>query len=284
MDLAMVSVIIPSYNRAATVEKAIRSVLRQTYTNLELILVDDGSQDNTRDVVMAIADPRVHYIYQPNAGACAARNHGIREAQGEVIAFQDSDDVWHPDKLEKQMRVMVEKQADVVFCKQIHICQGKETKLTPKRINEGFLSGNEDIFGVGTQTIVARKQVLEQECFDVSMPRLQDTELLYRLIRRFKVYCLDDGLVDYIVGDDSITMNHEKRFQAMRLFIEKHPEIPAENPFFSLHFMKDLWDSWRKVKAEGKQEGGKYLRLSLRYFPGPLRTAKALLGTKAVHR
>ena len=94
----MVSIIIPTYNRADKLKAAIMSVLNQTYCDLELIIVDDGSTDDTKNVVANIDDNRLRYVYQKNAGACVARNNGIEEAHGDYIAFHDSDDVWHLDK------------------------------------------------------------------------------------------------------------------------------------------------------------------------------------------
>jgi glycosyltransferase involved in cell wall biosynthesis len=98
-----VSVIIPTYNRAKYVTKAIDSVLAQTYRDYEIIVVDDGSTDNTSEVLNPYMD-RIHYIYQENAGVSAARNRGIMDAKGEWIAFLDSDDEWLPEKLSIQMR------------------------------------------------------------------------------------------------------------------------------------------------------------------------------------
>lgn len=101
----MVSVVIPTYNRAHVLNRAIRSVLGQTYQHFEIIVVDDGSTDNTEQVVKAIADDRVRYIrHETNKGtAAAARNTGIRQACGEFIGFVDSDDEWLPGKLQKQV-------------------------------------------------------------------------------------------------------------------------------------------------------------------------------------
>ena len=101
----LVSVVIPSYNRAYIVGQAIESVLRQTYSNVEVVVIDDGSTDDTASVVKAF-DERVRYIYQPNAGIAVARNSGIAAARGEFVAFLDSDDVWLPWKLEAQMAVL----------------------------------------------------------------------------------------------------------------------------------------------------------------------------------
>lgn len=109
-----VSVIIPTYNRAKLLRQAILSVLAQTYCDFELIVVDDGSTDNTRAVVMSINDSRVRYIWQNNQERSIARNNGVREANGELIAFLDSDDVWLPDKLAGQVELM-NRDLDVVL-------------------------------------------------------------------------------------------------------------------------------------------------------------------------
>ena len=97
-----VSVIIPTYNSGRYIKEAIDSVLAQTYTNYEIIVVDDGSTDNTSQIVQAYGD-RVHYFYQENQGVAVSRNRGLRESQGEYIAFLDHDDVFFPDKLSEQI-------------------------------------------------------------------------------------------------------------------------------------------------------------------------------------
>ena len=271
----LVSVVIPSYNRASVLEASVRSVLNQSYRNLELIVVDDGSKDNTREVLEAIGDERVRYVYQDNAGACAARNHGVSEAKADYIAFHDSDDIWHADKLEKQMAAMAEHGADVVICRQYQIHPDGTSHLAPKRIGEGFLDAEADLFGIGTQAILARRYVLEAERFDVQMPRLQDLEWLYRVRKRFRVYCMAEGLVDYYVSGDSITRSHEKRYQALSRLLGKNPELRRTQPFLAMHAIRDLLESWRAVRKEDPAQSGKYLKLGLRYYPGALRFAAA---------
>jgi len=101
----LVSVIVPCYNRADIVAETIESVLAQSYQLLEIIIVDDGSTDDTREVVMRYSDPRIRYFYKANGGLSSARNAGLDEARGEYIAFLDSDDVWHPWKLSAQIEI-----------------------------------------------------------------------------------------------------------------------------------------------------------------------------------
>ena len=105
----LISVIIPAYNHAQFVEEAVESVLSQTYKHLEVIVVDDGSTDDTRDILKKYQN-KLTYIFQKNNGQSSARNHGIRTGKGTYIAFLDSDDLWLPEKLELQMEVMSQNQ------------------------------------------------------------------------------------------------------------------------------------------------------------------------------
>ncbi|MDH5741281.1 MAG: glycosyltransferase, partial [Nitrospira sp.] len=105
---ALVSVVVPTYNRAYCLQRCVNSVLEQSYPHVEVLLVDDGSQDGTEDLVKSRygGDDRVRYVFQANRGVAAARNRGFSLAQGEFVALLDSDDVWKPWKLELQVAVM----------------------------------------------------------------------------------------------------------------------------------------------------------------------------------
>lgn len=119
-----VSVILPTYNRAHLLERAIQSVLDQTYPDFEIIVVDDASIDNTVNIIKGIINERIRYIrHEKNKGAAAARNTGIKLAKGKYIAFQDSDDEWLRDKLEKQIKIFetVSPEVGVVYTSDISI-------------------------------------------------------------------------------------------------------------------------------------------------------------------
>lgn len=106
MNDKLVSVIIPTYNRGSFIKETINSVLNQTYQNFEILVIDDGSTDNTKEIVHSFNDQRIQYIHQKHSGFPAvARNTGMKIAKGEYIAFLDSDDLWFPQKLEKQMKL-----------------------------------------------------------------------------------------------------------------------------------------------------------------------------------
>lgn len=272
----MVSVIIPSYNRADKILPAVESVLNQTYTDLELIIVDDGSGDNTKEVIESINDSRLRYVYQENAGACAARNNGINQAKGEYIAFHDSDDIWHKDKLEKQMDALLKNDADIVCCKLIKIYSDGKTEFKPSKLRQGFMKPVTNLFGIGTQTIVAKRKVFDEFSFDTEFPCFQECELLYRAAKKFSLYCLDEGLVDYFVGNDSISSNHTKKYYACKLFLQKHPELIKEYPLMAKRMSDNLFTAAVYAKKTGEKDIKKYTRLAVKCNKTPKTMLKLL--------
>lgn len=185
--MPMVSVIIPTYNRAHFLHEAIDSVLAQTFGDFEIIVVDDGSTDETMDCVKSYGG-RVHYVHQKNAGPSMARNRGIAAAQGRYVAFLDSDDFFYPDKLEKQV-VLMEKDPSLAFTF-TNYSQG-ERPMEPRRgwIRENLLD-NSDIFsslcrdGVVCYvvTVLARREeLLAAGLFDPTMRAAEDYDLWLRL-------------------------------------------------------------------------------------------------------
>ncbi|MGB3638416.1 MAG: glycosyltransferase family 2 protein [Rivularia sp. (in: cyanobacteria)] len=189
-----VTVVIPTYNRAHLVKDAVESVLNQTYQNFELIVIDDGSTDNTREVLAFYKD-KLTYIYQENQGRSAARNHGIKLAQGEYIAFLDSDDVWFPDKLERQVPVLESAPPNVVLVhgykcivdQNLQPVPGWELKLRKlytlaekgEETYENYLHSSCNF----TSSILVRKTaIIEIGCYDILIPSLQDLDLYLRLL------------------------------------------------------------------------------------------------------
>ena len=104
MEQNLVSVVMPAYNSEKYIAESIESVLNQTFKNFEIIVVDDGSTDNTRKIISDYKDNRIRYYYQENLGSGAARNLGLSNSRGNWIAFLDSDDLWNPVKLEEQLK------------------------------------------------------------------------------------------------------------------------------------------------------------------------------------
>ncbi len=144
MSAPLVSVIIPSYNRAALLCEAVNSVLQQTYQNLEVIVIDDGSTDNTTEVMAAYGD-RVRYTRRPNAGVNAARNLGLKQARGEFVALLDSDDLWAPYKIELQVRLLRQfTDAGFIFSN-FHIFRGRSPEADLYLVSDGLATWFEHV-------------------------------------------------------------------------------------------------------------------------------------------
>jgi glycosyltransferase involved in cell wall biosynthesis len=183
-----ISVIIPTYNRATYVTKAIDSILAQTYTDYEIIVVDDGSTDNTKEVLKPYKD-KINYIYQENRGVSSARNTGIHAALGQWIAFLDSDDIWLPDKLSSQIRCVRNTDAEVCFTKVTHIHKSKSIgeknkcdTVQSKEFAEPFTLVLDDSKKLYIQAMLVERDLLERMGgFDESMKVAEDTKLIYDL-------------------------------------------------------------------------------------------------------
>lgn len=201
MSTPVVSVILPTYNRSHRLGRAISSVLSQTYADFELILVDDGSTDNTKKLVGCFSDPRVRYLrHRFNRGASAARNTGIASALGEFLAFQDSDDEWLPEKLSEQLHIFWESGSSnvgAVLCGLVRVADGKERIFLPKSYEWTF----EDILArsVGpwaTPLIMVRRTKSDQAIFfDEKLLASQDWDYLLQLSRACVVKALPIPLV-----------------------------------------------------------------------------------------
>lgn len=204
-----ISVVIPTYNRAYIIENAIQSVLSQSYENIEVIIVDDGSTDNTAKVVKNFKDNRIKYFYnENNQGQSAARNYGVSKAEGQMIAFEDSDDFWHSDKLEKQLAALYafeEKNgaAGFVYHRFSYDCgDGKYLNIPPKAAAADDKSG--DIYNlllwdniIGCPTLLVKKDCfLETGGFDTNLSALEDYDLVLKLSKRYKAVFVDEVLLD----------------------------------------------------------------------------------------
>ncbi|MCM1387189.1 MAG: glycosyltransferase [Bacillus sp. (in: Bacteria)] len=242
MEREKVSVIIPTYNRAYCIENSIRSVLEQTYRELELIVVDDGSSDNTHDVVNSIEDERIRYIKMPeNKGVSAARNEGIRQAAYDYIAFQDSDDVWKPDKLEKQMKVLIEApQAGLVYCEfearksddNIFIVPDKSVPLSDKQgdIYDKLLCRNT----ISTQTVLARRECLLQTgLFCENLSCIEDWEFFLRIAKDYEIVFVEEPLVIVNVKTGGVSSNVAGYFEARCYMIAQHREALLQAQLFN---------------------------------------------------
>lgn len=200
----LVSVIIPVYNRKTFIVEAVESVLNQTYNKLELIIVDDGSDDCTyskiKDKYLYLQDQvKIRYFYQRNRGVSAARNVGIRESKGEYIAFLDSDDLWHRDKLEKQLEYLsLNKEYSVSYTNEIWIRRGK--RVNPKKIHSKYSGWIYKkclpLCIISPSSIILNREVIEViGLFDENLPACEDYDYWLRLTAKYPIYYHEEALI-----------------------------------------------------------------------------------------
>lgn len=227
----MVSVIIPTYNRANTLERAVRSVLNQTYQNIELIIVDDGSTDNTEEVVKKIADNRIIYLkYNTNRGSQTAMNLGIEMSQGELIAIQDSDDEWLNNKLEIQLNEIYSTKSDLVGCSYLLHTNKGNIEIPGRRIEDSQLA--ESLLYdncIGTPTLLGKRECFINEKFDTTLPNFCDWELMIRMSRRYKIHFINTVLLNVYQQEDSLTRSFEKSIESVKLILKKYDYIYSIN-------------------------------------------------------
>jgi glycosyltransferase involved in cell wall biosynthesis len=221
-----VSVIIPTYNRVNLLNRAINSVLTQTFSDFELIVVDDSSEDNTKTFVETLKDLRIRYIcHDKNRGAAAARNTGIRMSKGEYIAFLDSDDEWLPEKLEKQISKFEESdyKVGVVYSGLSVFSRGALVQQDiPVKSGNIYRAQLLQDYVFPTSTIMVRKKCLLQiGGFDETLPARQDYDLSLRLSKLCEFEFIPEPLVKVYWDSDNRVTNSLKRRLAGEIIINK---------------------------------------------------------------
>lgn len=249
----MVSVVIPTYNRAQTILRSVNSVLNQSFSDIECIVVDDCSTDNTLGVLEEINDKRLVVIkHEKNMGACAARNTGIRHSQGEFISFHDSDDEWRQNKLYKQLDAIKRYKTD--------ICISAVNKIDFKRGNgvypvlkDGIITKKElhSRFMVCTPTIIAKREVFNTCQFDPNVKRMQDFDWTVRAANEYTFCAISEPLVDVYLQNDSITSyNYSKIQDIWEFFQSKYAELMKTDPELNAFIKSELADVMTLMKMD----------------------------------
>ncbi len=247
-----VSVILPTYNRASELGKSMQSVLDQTYENLELIVVSDGSTDETEQVVKGFTDQRVRFVRSDkNGGLAYARNLGIHEAQFELLAFHDDDDLWREEKLEKQIKALTEASMQTGFCyceMEYHRLHQEENLFVPRR-DIPMLRKNGFIYPellrrnfIGGPTLLVWKECLaDVGYFDERLAIFEDWDMVLRLSKSYDAAFVAEPLYDYFEHEKSLTTDrsntHRDRIaQTLRLLDEKTAADKAAYGFTETYF------------------------------------------------
>lgn len=228
----LVSVIIPTYNYAHFIGEAIESVRAQTYRNFEIIVIDDGSTDQTRDVVVRYSE--VRYIFQANQGIAAARNAGVAASQGQGLVFLDADDLLLPNALEAGVKSLNAQPASVFVSGHMEmISRAKGPLPTPPVIcfkdnYRAFLDYN---YIVTTGQVMFRRPLFASEPgFDSSVPGCDDAELYMRIARDYPVYCHDQVVVQHRVHGANTSGNRAMMLRSMNTIYLRHLELVKGDP------------------------------------------------------
>lgn len=243
----LVSIIIPTYNAEDYIKEAVDSTLRQIYKNIEVIVVDDGSTDNTRNVLEPyIVAGKIRYIYQNNKGLAGARNTGIKNSKGVYIALLDADDLFLPEKIAEQVKVLeTNRDFGVCYSDILHFTDSEPRRFYHHRYR--YPSG--DIFEellhrqfINPLAVIARREIFEKYgYFDENLRRSEDWDLWLKLARaEVKFYYLDKPLAHYRV-----------RTVGNLSSIESEPEMKEKNLEVFSRLGKSLNErEWRKYKFE----------------------------------
>lgn len=267
-----VSVIIPTYNRSKSISRTINSVLNQTYTDFEIIIVNDNSNDNTETIINSFlnSDPRLRYIkHNVNKGGPASRNTGIKNSNGKYIALLDDDDEWYPEKLEKQVHLLDNSSDDVglIYCG----CETADkhgniiSKTYPKKRGNLFY----DL--LGNNFIPSPTNLIRKECFDKigfcdeTLKSRQDLDLWVRISNYYQIDYISEILTRRNVSDVSISGNINSVLAGHLLFLEKYKYDICKNRKLHSNYLKNIgiYHAYIKNYSVSKQ----YLKQSLECEP-----------------
>ena len=235
-----VSVIIPTHNRVSLLERAIQSILSQTFYDFELIIINDASTDSTQEMIKEIDHPRIHLInHSKNRGASAARNAGITASKGKYIAFLDDDDEWLPEKLAKQVQIFenLSDKTGLIYSGFHFISQRTGAILktvSPQQkgdLYKTLLRRNL----ISTVTSLIKKDCFRiAGTFDQSLPSCQDWDLWIRISKHFHLDFVPDPLAKVYLHGEQISVNIQSRIQARDKLIQKyHSELIKYPTIFS---------------------------------------------------
>jgi len=239
--MPLISVIVPAYNAEKTILETIESVLQQTFADFELIVINDGSQDATLELVSGILDPRLQVFSFPNAGLAASRNRGVARAQGEYISFIDADDLWRADKLELQLQALqANPEAAVAYSWTDCIDEAGEFLRSGSHIS---VSGDvyakllvQNFLENGSNVLICKQALIKIGDSDESLAAGQDRELFLRLAAKYHFVAVPHPQILYRVSAQAISANVDKAGTSRLQVIEQaFTQAPA-----SLQYLKKI--------------------------------------------
>ena len=242
--MRMISIVIPLYNKESCIGKTLGSVLAQSYRSFEVVIVDDGSTDESMRIVSSIPDDRIRVIANENGGPSSARNRGIEESKGDYVAFIDADDIWSPDYL-KEMVDLIESFPDaVIWGFNYSTIQNGQVNDTDAKKYRGFVSDKWDsfpFFFFTSSTCCRRSTLIELGGFDERMVYGEDIDMWFRLLLRGKGV-LDSRVLAFYNkdGEDSLTQHRMPLEKHLPFYIDKYALARESNPCFRRFFDEQM--------------------------------------------
>jgi len=284
MNQPYFSIIIPTYNRAGFIEKTVKSVLNQTYTNFELIVVDDGSTDNTKEIVTSINDKKIRYYWKENAERGAARNFGIKKAKGEYITFLDSDDLFYTNHLKEALKYITKNKPDVCFQGyEIINKNNKNKQVFPKQNINKLLLVQGNI--MSCHGVFLKNEIAEQNLFneDYLLSGLEDYELWLRISAQHNILhnpIITSCLINH-ENRSVLEFNKEKLIKKNILFLEYIFRNEFSSKYFKPHKNYIISNTYsyialHLVLSNFKKDGIVYFYKSIKKRPSKLFTKRSL--------
>lgn len=256
--MPLVSVVVPTYNRCEQLPRAIDSILKQTAQDLEVIVVDDGSSDDTPAVAKRFTDPRVRYLRRENGGVCAARNTGIAAARGDWLAFLDDDDEWLPEKLSLQLAAAERAGTDVglVGCVLLRRFEDLVSTVRWPADASGEVQAEPLLNSVCAfmQTALIRSSALNDVGhFDEAIGVCEDYELAIRLQQRWRLITLSEPLVVSYESLTGLANNTRKRRDSLRVILQRHSALLEQHRIARANIHREIGKAALKI---GDRTGG----------------------------
>jgi glycosyltransferase involved in cell wall biosynthesis len=288
--MAKVTVIIPTYNRAPLLRRAIASVLDQTVDDFEIIVADDASTDGTGDMVQALRDRRIKYRrHRDNRGVAAARNTAIAHATGEYLAFLDDDDEWLPEKLRRQLDRMeaVGKSGGAVYCGHFEVETATNRILTEVKPSlRGRVS--EQLLAQGsfnpTSTLLVRAECFQKVgVFDPALQYGEDFDMWVRLARQYDFDLVEEPLVRIHYQASGLTQNYRAIISGGEMYLSKYREFFERNPMAHSSHLHRLGTYYCFIGdlRKGREMFGRAVRLNPTFLKSYLGFVLSLAGGDA---
>lgn len=262
--MPLISVIIPVYNGEKTIRETIESVLKQSFQDFELIVINDGSQDSTLEIISSIQDFRLKIFSYPNAGLSASRNRGIFQATSEYISFLDADDLWTPDKLEAQLQALQENpKAAVAYSWTDYI---DESSQLLKR--GGYMTVNGDVYAKlllidfianGSNPLIRRQALIEVGSFDESLTAAEDWDMWLRLAARYHFVAVPAPQILYRISMNSMSSNvHKQEAESLQVIEKAFTQAPDSLTYLKQFTLANLYKglTFRALERCSGRKGG----------------------------